>query len=911
MSQLSAQWSNGQNADVVLGAANFTTMGGFTTSDSSMNRVRGICIDPNTGKVFVTDLDNNRVLRFNSVDVLRNGGAAEAIFGQPNGQSTSSGSGIDQFFGPNDVAVDSAGNLYVADGNNSRVLRFANASTASTGSSANASFTGLIEPTGVCIGPSGTLWVADFSANKVFRYNSAPTVVLSASPSGYLGTGSGSVAANTLGTPADVAVDTAGTLYVSCFTQNRVLQFLDAANKADSANADGGLGQGATWYSTTAAGTSAFALSGPWGLAVNGADLYVADRNNNRVLRFVDVTTNGYAFYVFGQPDFVTADVALTQNGMNDPNGVAIGNDGTLFVTDFNNQRVLRFENITSKTNGANADGVLGQPDFITTSTYRTTGNRYSIPYNIVIDNATGKVFVGDYGANRILRFSSTAAMTNGSAPEAVIGQTNFTSTNNGTAADKLSANYGMAIDASGRLWVADNVNNRVLRFDNAAACSSGASASQVLGQANYTSSTSNTTQDGMSEPVGVAIDASGNLYVAEQGNSRVIIYLNAASKSNGANADIVLGQPNFTSSSIGADQSTMQNCTGVAISSTGTLWVADPNNNRVLRFDNAASKSSGAAADGVLGQTNFVLVGSATTQSGMNYPYAVSVDNTGTLYCADASNNRVLVFLNAASKSNGANADYVLGQTDFVSGAPNTVQDGLNYPTDVTIDSNNGKLWVMDASNYRALRYTSSSPLPVELVSVSTAVKQNNVELHWKTATELSSHGFEIERKQIPLNPPLQGESREAAEGFRKIGFVEGAGNSNAPKEYSFADAKVTNGKYEYRLKLVDRDGSFKYSQSVEAEVKFVPSVFSLSQNYPNPFNPSTAITYQLPKNSHVSLKVYDILGKEVVTLVDEVKEAGSYNVQFNAQNIASGVYFYRMVAGDIVQMKEMMLIK
>ncbi len=210
-----------------------------------------------------------------------------------------------------------------------------------------------------------------------------------------------------------------------------------------------------------------------------------------------------------------------------------------------------------------------------------------------------------------------------------------------------------------------------------------------------------------------------------------------------------------------------------------------------------------------------------------------------------------------------------------------------------------------------------TNDPLPVELVSVSAAVKQNNVELHWKTATELNSHGFEIQRMTSSQTLPLQGGGQGG--GWQRVGFIEGSGNSNAPKEYSFADAKVTNGKYEYRLKLVDRDGSFKYSQSVEAEVKFIPTVFALSQNYPNPFNPSTTINYQLPKNSYVTLKVYDILGKEVTTLVDEMKEAGSYDVQLNAQQFASGVYFYRIhtrqtdggANKDFVQLKKMVLIK
>jgi hypothetical protein len=141
-------------------------------------------------------------------------------------------------------------------------------------------------------------------------------------------------------------------------------------------------------------------------------------------------------------------------------------------------------------------------------------------------------------------------------------------------------------------------------------------------------------------------------------------------------------------------------------------------------------------------------------------------------------------------------------------------------------------------------------------------------------------------------------------------IGFIEGSGNSNSLKEYSFVDDKLFGGsKFTYRLKQIDNDGTFSYSDEINVEV--VPDKFELSQNYPNPFNPSTRIKYQLSSISQVTLKVYDVLGNEVATLVNEEKPAGSYEVDFDASQLSSGIYFYKLQAGSFFETKKMLLLK
>ncbi len=189
-----------------------------------------------------------------------------------------------------------------------------------------------------------------------------------------------------------------------------------------------------------------------------------------------------------------------------------------------------------------------------------------------------------------------------------------------------------------------------------------------------------------------------------------------------------------------------------------------------------------------------------------------------------------------------------------------------------------------------------NDNQLPVELAEFTGRKAEQGVELLWRTASELNNAGFEVERKS-------QGAT------WNTLGFVRGAGTTTEAQSYSFIDRTAT-GKVQYRLKQIDFDGQFEYSNVIEVDAG-LPKTFALEQNYPNPFNPTTIINYQLPTASTVSLKIYDVLGKEVATLVNARQEAGSYNFTFNASNLASGIYFYRLQAGSFVQTKKMMLVK
>lgn len=178
------------------------------------------------------------------------------------------------------------------------------------------------------------------------------------------------------------------------------------------------------------------------------------------------------------------------------------------------------------------------------------------------------------------------------------------------------------------------------------------------------------------------------------------------------------------------------------------------------------------------------------------------------------------------------------------------------------------------------------TGPLPVELSSFTYAVTKNNVHLSWTTEFEINNAGFRIERMDTKENV------------WKEITLVAGHGTTNEPHSYSFEDKKLQTGTYKYRLKQLDYSGSYEYFTLESDVVVKKPEQFSMGQNYPNPSNPKSKIDFEIPFTGRVTLKVYDMLGREVMKILDEQREAGYYTAGFDGSALASGVYFYRIYA-------------
>jgi hypothetical protein len=325
------------------------------------------------------------------------------------------------------------------------------------------------------------------------------------------------------------------------------------------------------------------------------------------------------------------------------------------------------------------------------------------------------------------------------------------------------------------------------------------------------------------------------------------------------------------------------------------------------------------------------ILVNSRT--GGTNFHYSIYLNTTTnitinyndyyTTSCAylckwGATNYTTLATWKAAviQDANSLNLDPIFADPDANGTAPGDFQStnsSLNG-TGVTITG-----YSTDYNGYTRPSPPSiggienDNPLPVLLSSFSSSLKGRDVVLNWKTDKEINNEGFNIERIQSSSAKKDGGPS--GSQNWEKIGYVQGKGTVNNPTNYSFEDRKLQTGKYKYRLKQIDVNGNFEYF-ALNGEVEIgVPVKFELSQNYPNPFNPATNIDFELPFDGKVYIVIFDITGREVKTLLNESRTAGFHTIRFNASDLSSGLYFYRILVRtakkDYIATKKMAIIK
>ena len=532
-----------------------------------------------------------------------------------------------------------------------------------------------------------------------------------------------------------------------------------------------------------------------------------------------------------------------------------------------------------SWANGQAASFVIGQTGFgLNASSVTATG--LNQPWGVVIDPVTGKVFVSDVINNRVLRYPSAAAMTNGAAAEAVLGQPNFTQNINGLSATTLWQPVGMAMDAAGNLWVADERNNRVLRYANAATIASGSAASSVLGQANFTSDNigyPNVTASSMYEPFSVFCIGT-TLWVADTGPNRVLRFENAASLANGAAASAVFGQPDLTTFSGSTPNASLWAPMQIYVDGADNLWVVDFVYNRVMMFPNAATAANSEAATLVLGQPDFNSNAAGSTATTFNSPVGVYGDGDGNIYVSDYGNNRILIFANAASLSNGAAATYVLGQTNFTSTGTGDNANQLNSPTFLFVGTS---LLAADATNNRTLVYIPLVPLPLTLTAFTGRLQDNGqVLLQWQITDQGGPAGAMAE---------LEYSTRDTS-GFTAV--LNTRPVDPAVSNYSYVQVSPAVGPNYYRVKLTAPDGSATYSQVVTISVGSGSS--SGLSIYPNPAHSSIAVS--LPQMSGTAvIGIYNSTGILMQWLV-----SGAAINTIDISRWAAGMYTVKVMEGN-----------
>ena len=651
----------------------------------------GIAFD-GSGHVYIADTGNNRVLGFKNASNVSQGNFADLVIGQADlfstfalGPGTSLSTGLNS---PTGLAVDASGNLYVADSGNNRILRYKTPftqtpgnlpvdlvigqKTSSSGNSPNQGLGAAVSTTtlnlssvnlvtGLAIDKNGTLWVSDVGSNRV------------------LGFPSSSLTANTSLPPASVVLGQNG--------------FTTATLPANITQ------------------TSLSFLYDPSGLAVDGqGNLFVADEVG-RVIEFLAPLSSGengskvlgvLPSSTTGVPSYPTSSSlgSINANGgiSGSPQGVFIlnGSQGvSVLVADTPQNRVVRYDTFSGNwTPGSNANspvesGFIGQQSFGGGQANQGQNNPSNatlyLPIAGAINPSNQEMWVVDQGNNRVVAFANQGGSTYSSVASRVIGQTDFIY---GTANLIVGSEFwisgyggGVVVDSSSctttkpvtcssppHLYIADSENNRILGFKdarNVGVTSLGTltqTADLVIGQPDLVHSTVNYPNGGAANcsaaqpsatglclPIGLAVDANGNLWVADSGNGRALRFPAPFSQPAGApqTATVVLGQADFVTSNLNVNQFNMERPIGIAIYAAGEVAVSDAKANRILEFTRPAGGdfTSGQSAAFVIGQATFTQASTGSASNQLFNPAGIGVDSSDRLYVADYSNNRLLVF--------------------------------------------------------------------------------------------------------------------------------------------------------------------------------------------------------------------------------------------------------------------------
>ena len=597
------------------GTTGFSGDNGPATS-AQLNHPIGVAVD-SAGNLYIADANNNRIRKVSNGVISTAAGNGTQGFSGDNGPATSA-----QLNSPNGVAVDSAANLYIADTGNYRVRKVSNGAitTVAGGGSplgdngpATGGWLGL--PSGVAVDSAGNLYITDLDNNRVRKVsNGVITTVAGNGTYGFSGDNGPATSAQLYG-PEGVAVDNAGNLYIADTYNERIRK---VSNGVITTVAGNGVCCGFSGDNGLATRAQ---LNGPWGAAVDSAgNLYIADYSNNRIRKVV----NGVITTVAGDGTccFSGDNGPATSAQLYDPEGAAVDSAGNLYIADSLNYRIRKVVNGVITTVAGNGTPGFGGDNGPATSA------RLNQPHGVAVDSA-GNLYIADTGNNRIRKVTNGAITT-------VAGNgvcCGFSGDNGPAASAQLNSPNGVAVDSAGNLYIADTGDHRIRKVSNGVITTVAGN-----GTTGYNGDNIVATSAGLYSPEGLAVDSVGNLYIADASSDRI------RKISNGVITTVAgSGSQGFSGDNGPATSAQLNAPYGVAVDSADNLYIADANNNRIRRV------SSRVITTVAGGGTSLGDNGPATSAQ-LFGPTGVAVDSAGNVYIADAGDDRIRILTPSAA---------------------------------------------------------------------------------------------------------------------------------------------------------------------------------------------------------------------------------------------------------------------